>query len=109
MVLEIETESEFVQRVAQHQGCALVDFYAQWCGPCKKFTPTFNRLSEEWKHVNFYKVDVDVQELENVVKQENIECMPTFVLYVDGEEVERCSGIDENKLVRILNQYCRLN
>lgn len=102
MVHEIETDEEFVQKVAEKQGLVLVDFYAQWCGPCKRFAPRLAQLSERYTNVDFYKVDVDIDELSNVVKQESVSSMPTFVLYKNGIEVGRVTGTDEPKLVRLL-------
>jgi thioredoxin 1 len=80
MVRELETDTEFRQSVAQNPGWVVVDYYAQWCGPCKRFSPTYERLSKEWSLVSFYKVDVDIPELSDTVSLQQIECMPTFVL-----------------------------
>lgn len=102
MVLEIETDSEFVDKVAETKGLVLVDFYAQWCGPCKRFAPRLQQLSEIHTDVSFYKVDVEVDDLANVVRQESIAAMPTFVLYRDGSEIGRVTGADENKLVTLI-------
>jgi thioredoxin 1 len=102
MVHEIETEKEFIEKVSEQKGLILVDFYAQWCGPCKRFVPTLNRLSETWTAINFYKVDVDVPEFRNVVEEEEVSAMPTFLLYLDGAEVGRVTGADEVRLVRLL-------
>jgi thioredoxin 1 len=102
MVHEIETQDEFDEKVAETKGLVLVDFYAQWCGPCKRFAPRLQQLSAMYTNVSFYKVDVEVDDLANVVRQESISAMPTFVLYRDGTEVGRVTGADENKLVSLL-------
>jgi thioredoxin 1 len=96
MVHEIKTQVEFDEKVAKTKGLVLVDFYAQWCGPCKRFAPTLEKLSKEYTNVSFYKVDVDV------VPQESITAMPTFVLYRDRTEVGRVTGANENNLVSLL-------
>ncbi len=103
MVVPITQEERFIELVgAEDTGYVLVDFFAEWCGPCKRFSPTLDRLSTEWTDVKFYKVDVEV--LENVAKEENISCMPTFVLFHNGSEVGRVSGATESKLVELLNK-----
>lgn len=102
MVRDIEEESQFIELVAQNPGLVLVDFYAQWCGPCKRFAPRLEQLSLRFSNIQFYKVDVDEEDLLNVVKEETIAAMPTFVLYSNGVEVGRVVGVDENKLVRLL-------
>jgi thioredoxin 1 len=102
MVLEISEESKFIELVADEKnGYVLIDFFAEWCGPCKRFAPTLERLSTEWKNVAFYKVDVEV--LTNVAEEEKISSMPTFVLYLNGREVGRVSGAIEEKVVGLLS------
>jgi thioredoxin 1 len=103
MVLNIVDEENFIKLVADDEnGYVLVDFFAEWCGPCKRFSPTLEKLSKEWTNVNFYKVDIEV--LENVSEEEGITSMPTFVLYLKGKEVGRVSGASETKLVDLLSQ-----
>lgn len=103
MVVQISEESKFIELVADEKnGYVLVDFFAEWCGPCKRFSPTLQKLSTEWKNVSFYKVDVE--ELTNVTEEEKITAMPTFVLYFKGREVGRVSGAMEEKVVGLLSK-----
>ena len=104
MVRELETDAEFEQSVTQNSSWVVVDYYAQWCGPCKRFSPTYEKLSKEWSSVSFFKVDVDVPEISETVAQQGVECMPTFVLYQNGKEVDRITGADERQLVRMLQK-----
>jgi len=103
MVLAIHEEQNFIEWVADEKnGYVLVDFFAEWCGPCKRFSPTLERLSSEWKDVKFYKVDVE--ELQNVSEEEKVSAMPTFVLFNKGREVGRVTGASEEKVVQLLKQ-----
>ena len=103
MVVQISEESKFIECVAdENNGYVLVDFFAEWCGPCKRFSPTLQRLSTEWTDVKFYKVDVEI--LTNVSEEEKITAMPTFVLYFNGREVGRVSGANEEKVVNLLSK-----
>ena len=79
----------------------IVDFYADWCGPCKRFAPTFETLSSEISNVHFCKVNSD--NLDNVCSQFNISALPTFVLIHNGKEVGRESGANETNVRRLLN------
>ena len=106
MVVEISQESKFIELVADEKnGYVLVDFFAEWCGPCKRFAPTLQRLSNEWKDVSFYKVDVE--NLVDVAEEEKISSMPTFVLYWNGRELGRVSGAVEDKVVALLSKSKR--
>jgi thioredoxin 1 len=101
MVLDIPTDEDFQRLVYESKGYVLVDYHAKWCGPCKLIAPRIHSLSQEWKEVSFYKVDVDV--LRDISEKEEIECMPTFVLYLDGKEQQRATGADLVKIYNLLN------
>lgn len=81
----------------------VVDFHAQWCGPCKRFAPTFEKMSEKYgKHIYFCKVDVD--QLEDVTATYEITSLPSFVItdtYKEGgerPEHQLIVGTDEAEL-----------
>jgi thioredoxin 1 len=65
---------------------AVVDFYAEWCGPCKRIAPKIEELAAEHKSVKFVKVDVD--KLEELAGKFGIEGMPTFKFFRKGKVVE---------------------
>ena len=68
---------------------AIIDFYADWCGPCKKFTPIFESVAEEF-NVPFVKVNVD-KENDLAVKY-SIRSIPTVIILKDGEVARQNSG-----------------
>lgn len=74
------------------QGAVVIDFFATWCGPCKRIAPTYEKLSEAFTNVTFLKVDVD--ESPELTEQYSISAMPTFVFLKDGKEVKRVEGAD---------------
>jgi len=61
----------------------VVDFYAQWCGPCKVVAPKIVTLAGEHPDVSFVKVDVD--ELEDIAGEQGISAMPTFKFFKNGQ------------------------
>ena len=68
----------------------LVDFYATWCGPCKRLAPNFEQFSESNDSVIAVKADVD--QLQDMLSEINIQSVPTLVLYSGGKEIKRKSG-----------------
>lgn len=69
----------------------LIDFYADWCGPCKIMKPVFEQVEKEYEgKVEFKKVDVEA-EGEKAAKY-GVMSIPTFVIEKDGEEVDRKMG-----------------
>lgn len=74
------------------QGAVVIDFFATWCGPCKRIAPTFEKLASSLSSIVFLKVDVD--ESPQLVNEFDISSMPTFVFLKDGREVKRVEGAD---------------
>ncbi|KIM82927.1 hypothetical protein PILCRDRAFT_69863, partial [Piloderma croceum F 1598] len=68
----------------------VVDFHAQWCGPCKAIAPKYSELAASFPHVNFLRVDVDKQQA--IAAKYKITAMPTFVAIVDGEVKDTVRG-----------------
>jgi thioredoxin 1 len=74
------------------QGPVVIDFFAHWCGPCKRIAPFFEQLADEYVGVTFLKVDVD--ESGELVNLFDISAMPTFVFLKNGQVVLKVEGAD---------------
>ncbi len=68
---------------------AVVDFYADWCGPCKMFAPVFEEVAKE-KSYDFIKINVDTYP--GIAREYGIMTIPTIILFDDKEEVKRNVG-----------------
>jgi thioredoxin 1 len=71
----------------------LKDFYADWCGPCKKQDPILEDLEEEWENVDFEKIDVEEQQ--DVANQYEVRSLPTVVVENDEGIVDRFIGLTQ--------------
>ncbi|MFT4261562.1 MAG: thioredoxin [Candidatus Woesearchaeota archaeon] len=71
-------------------GQVIVDFWAEWCGPCKMLGPIYNELSTEMDGIKFAKVNVD--ENQELSAKAAVRGIPTMVLYRDGKEISRIVG-----------------
>ena len=90
MVVTHLDKNNFEIEVLKNKGIVLVDFYAQWCGPCKMTGPIIEQLAEEVSNVKFVKVDVDPnQELSS---QYQVFSIPTFLIFKDGQVVNQFVG-----------------
>ena len=72
-------------------GTCIVDFYADWCGPCKMFSPIFEKAEKKHSNITFCKLNVD--ENENTSQKLGVMSIPTTILFKDGNEVKRNLGL----------------
>ena len=68
----------------------LVDFYAEWCGPCKMLSPILEELSSDRKNIKIIKINVD--EEENLARKFGVMSIPTLILFKDGIETDKKIG-----------------
>ena len=68
----------------------LVDFWAEWCGPCKSMHPIFSRMAKKYSHVRFARVNVD--DSQNIATKFNVQSIPTFIMFNDGKVVQQMVG-----------------
>lgn len=81
---------------------AIVDFYADWCGPCKMFAPVFEQLAGETDGVVFAKVNVD--EAEALAIRFGVMSIPTVIAFRNGAEIARNVGLaGKQKLIDMIN------
>jgi thioredoxin len=77
----------------------LLDFYADWCGPCKIMAPFFEEIEAEYQgKIEFQKIDVEANE--QLAGQYDIRSIPTFVLIKDGKELDRRMGAMPKEMLK---------
>ena len=90
--MESLTDSSFEEKVLKASGPALVDSWAEWCGPCKMLTPVLEKLSKENEgKIQIFKVIVD--ECQQLAVQFNIRSIPTLLFFKDGQVQEQVVGL----------------
>ena len=83
-------------------GNVVVDFYAEWCGPCKVMGRVIDQIAAQFPNVTFLKVDTD--QFQSLAS--DIRGIPTFKFYKNSSQVNRFSGArDKNEFTSLLNQY----
>ena len=88
------TSEDFDQSVIKADSPVLVDFYADWCGPCKTQTPILDELAQEFDgKVKFAKVDIDVEENKDLAVKYGVMSVPTLIIFSNGEVKETLVGV----------------
>lgn len=93
---------KYLKLISNTEKLVLVDFNAEWCGPCKKLSPILEKLSKEYSgKIELVKIDVDQNP--DIAKQLKIEGLPTLKMYKNGKEVWHYLGLtDEDSIKEVI-------
>ena len=101
-VMEL-TSHDFDQKKSENE-LLLVDFWAEWCGPCKSMHPIFSRMAKKYKSVRFARVNVD--NAQDIARRYGVQSIPTFIMFKNGEVVNTMVGaVGEPGIHMICKKY----
>lgn len=99
-VLEVTSEN-FEKEVLESDKIVLIDFYAEWCGPCKMLSPIVESVASEETNTKFVKMNVD--NCEDIAIKYQVMSIPTLVVIKDGKETNRSVGlIDKTRIKELI-------
>jgi thioredoxin 1 len=91
------SSSEF--KAAIQEGLTLVDFFAEWCAPCRMLIPVLEELAEENRgKIKLAKVDID--QAQDITSEFHVTSVPTLVLFKNGREINRTVGLKDADTLR---------
>ena len=86
----IDLNDNNFDQVISSENPTLVDFWAEWCGPCKSMHPIFESLSKKYPNVKFARVNVDQNQ--NISMKFAVQSIPTFIMFKSGQIVDKMMG-----------------
>ena len=96
-------DKDFESKVLKSDALVVVDFWAEWCGPCRSIAPYYGQLSGQYEDkVVFAKVDTDANPY--TPSRLRIQGIPTFIIFKNGSEVGRVVGADRTRLKREIDR-----
>jgi thioredoxin 1 len=90
-------EENFEKEVLQSQRPVIVDFYADWCGPCKMISPVLEEIAYQQSEIKIVKLDVDTHPL--LAQQFGVMSIPTVIAFKDGKEYKRRIGFANKQIL----------
>jgi len=105
-VFTVLTEDDFDQKVLRSEVPVIVQFTAEWCGPCQSFNPRIeSKVDAQQGKILLAKVDVD--EAGDLVLEYDISAVPTVLSFIDGNLVSRFNGIlQDNQIEELIDELC---
>ena len=91
MATTVITKDNFQSEVLYHQGTVLIDFWAEWCGPCRMLSPVIDEVAAENPAIKVGKVNVDEQQ--ELAAQFGIMSIPTLLVFKNGQKVNESLGL----------------
>ena len=90
-------EKNFENEVISNPETTLVDFYADWCGPCQMLSPIIEEIANDKANYNIGKVNVDKNQ--NLAAKYNVMSIPTLIVFKDGKEHSRMIGVQSKERI----------
>lgn len=104
MIIEITTVDE-LELLIQKSNYLVLDFYADWCKPCKKLGTLLDEIKDRdvYKNIVFCKLNVDDEKFSDVCIKFDIESLPTLILFKNSNVEKVIKGLNENEIINSLN------
>lgn len=101
-----EQAAKFIEGNSTGKKLVVVDFYADWCGPCRALAPQFAKMSETYKNVQFAKINVDEYNASEIQPHfPDVSALPTAMFFVDNRAVDTVVGMAPEKIVATIQKY----
>jgi thioredoxin 1 len=104
-ITKISTEDDFAEAIkTSNTSYVLVDFYADWCGPCRRMGPLIKTIAEQHPHIKCLKVDID--EVPGLSDTYGVTSIPLFLMFKSGNlnPIDQVMGASQDKLAMMVGR-----
>ncbi|KNG90519.1 thioredoxin [Aspergillus nomiae NRRL 13137] len=104
VVASVQSHSEFQTLINSGQ-VVIIDFWAEWCGPCRFISPVFEKLASDqvFSSIKFVKVNTDEQV--DIASEVEIRSLPTFMVFRGGQKLDQLVGANPPALEQLVRKY----
>lgn len=102
--MEISTLEEFAKVFKKENGKTVIDFYADWCNPCKKISPYVEELRGKYEEIGFYKINIENKNLTRLCDACKIKSVPSFLFINNKMAIKVITGSDQELLLKTINE-----
>lgn len=98
-MLPIFSDHNFQKEVLEHRGLVLVDFWAEWCGPCHMFGPIIEKVNDEVKSKDIKIGKINIDENQKIPSTYSIMSIPTLIFFKNGQMIDQMVGVHSKEKV----------
>uniref|UniRef100_A0A6B2G4R0 Thioredoxin n=1 Tax=Myxobolus squamalis TaxID=59785 RepID=A0A6B2G4R0_MYXSQ len=102
-MVQLVSETVWEKDFSKFPGLLVVDFYADWCGPCRSLAPFMESVSKDHSWLKVIKVNSD--DSPDLSSKFNIVSLPTIIFFVDGVEKARITGANTQKILEVVAKF----